>query len=124
MLLPHLPLLMLCNEIAVEVLQRHLRHRHPLLGVVAHRGARRRARHGHGCKDRREQLTGAAHSPQTRAAFRREMLNRGDRRGVDETQTAQLPELRLSREKALQNKGKAKLPVLHISDLRIRGKET
>lgn len=43
---------------------------------------------------------------------------------MNETQTAQLPELRLSREKVLQNKGKVKLPVLHIFDLRIRGKET
>lgn len=38
---------MLGNEVAVEVLQGHLGHGDPLLGVVAHGGARALAGHRH-----------------------------------------------------------------------------
>lgn len=46
--LPHLSLLVLGEQGAVEVLQRQLGHGHPLAGVVAHgKGGRRPSRHGH-----------------------------------------------------------------------------
>ena len=45
---PHLPLLMLGDQVAVEVLQGHLSHGHPLLGVVTHRGAGGMAPRRHG----------------------------------------------------------------------------
>lgn len=45
--LPHLPLLVLGDEVAVEVLQGHFGHGDPLLGVVAHGGARALAGHRH-----------------------------------------------------------------------------
>lgn len=122
--LPHLSLFMLCYEVAVEVLQRHLRHRHPLLGVVAHRGARRGAGHGHGCEDRRNRWQEQHTTLKAERCSGGRCWISGSWEDVNETQTAQLPELRLSREKVLQNKGKVKLPVLHIFDLRIRGKET
>lgn len=46
-MLPHLPLLMLSNEITVEVLQGHFSHCDPLLGVVTHGGTRALASHRH-----------------------------------------------------------------------------
>lgn len=46
-LLPHLSLLMLCNEVTVEVLQGHFGHGDPLPGVITHRGARALAGHRH-----------------------------------------------------------------------------
>lgn len=46
--LPHLSLLMLSDEVAVEVLQGHLGHGHTFLGVITHRGAGTLARHCHG----------------------------------------------------------------------------
>lgn len=45
--LPHLSLLMLGNEVAVEVLQGHFGHGDPLLSVVTHGGARALAGHRH-----------------------------------------------------------------------------
>lgn len=45
--LPHLSLLVLGDEVAVEVLQGHLGHGDPLLGVVTHGGARALAGHRH-----------------------------------------------------------------------------
>lgn len=46
--LPHLSLLVLGEQGAVEVLQRQLGHGHPLAGVVAHgKGGCRPTRHGH-----------------------------------------------------------------------------
>lgn len=45
---PHLPLLMLGEQSAVEVFQRQLGHSHPLSGVVAHgQGSCSPSRHGH-----------------------------------------------------------------------------
>lgn len=46
--LPHLALLVLGEQRAVEVLQRQLGHGHPLPGVVAHgKGGCSPSRHGH-----------------------------------------------------------------------------
>lgn len=45
--LPHLPLFVLGDEVAVEVLQGHLGHGDPLLGVVTHGRARALAGHCH-----------------------------------------------------------------------------
>lgn len=45
---PHLPLLVLGDQIAVKVLQSHFGHRDPFLGVVAHGGTGRLTRHRHG----------------------------------------------------------------------------
>lgn len=45
---PHLPLLVLRDQVAVEVLQGHFGHSDPLLGVVAHGGTGRLTSHCHG----------------------------------------------------------------------------
>lgn len=47
LILPHLSLLVLSDEVAVEVLQGHFGHGDPLLSVVTHGGARTRAGHCH-----------------------------------------------------------------------------
>lgn len=64
---PHLPLLVLGEQSAVEIFQRQLGHGHSLSGVVAHgKGSCSPSRHGHtilqGNKDNEEQRSDHVHA--------------------------------------------------------------
>lgn len=61
--LPHLALLVLGEQGAVEVLQRQLGHSHPLSGVVTHgKGGSGLSRHGHTLlRDDRKSIQSPAH---------------------------------------------------------------
>ena len=59
---PHLSLLVLCEQSAVEVLQCQLGHGHPLSGVVAHgKGSCSPSRHGHTILLDKIHTSGCAH---------------------------------------------------------------